>query len=1098
MSLGQKDFSGGWQPSASFINGPKNCCLRMDNVSLEEIGSLTLNRGAIDAIPDILPAAPKQLFSQYISGSKYRYVGCTNGVVIRNGGQIGNSKIGQFAFGAGFGEIFISSGITFKLKDSGSVTKPWGLNAPGAAPSVVVNTPPFVNWVAPASYTGFTALEGSLGTHISGNVQVTTDTITNRAILQYVGAVNLTVFSDGGMAEDQDLFSVNILVPDSNQVVSVRVEALLQTPGAGVSDTTDYYYYEWDAATSASFVAGVNQWSTLNAMRIDFQRQGNTQGLDWSSVKAVRIIYLLNPPLSAGSSTTCQLGVPFSYTGGSKGQLYGGTGTSFSPYTYFQVNVYNSGAYLGASPISAVTQAITAIATSTTLTPYITGIDSQVNEIWFYRQGGTLESPYFIGKSILVAGVFPSVVDSMSDIGAERINIIANTFLASILTQIIDPVIAIEGPCNGRMVLMTQKNLIFTDYLNPESYDSRMVLTLSGAVGEINLFCTRIGGATLLVGTTEDIYQVTGTFQQLPDGTFDVTITALGLDQPPINPSFAIKDYTLYFVAQDGIKGLAFSLSNTISGTLQTLWRGETRYGVPGLSTEQSYNQQQLTYYKGRLSGIFQHVDGTASIIEYDLAVTKSWNRRPIPGTPTVIYTEPDGDVLLGTGENDVKQFDVGSQFDGQNMSMNIQLPCLDGETPYSRKDLFTLKVIFNGGPIDVYLLNENGVSFLAGSNLSSNGDIITNLSITGCPIDLSKQYALAIQDHANDGISNFSLNEWWLDYVARPPQECFNYVIPINLGSPSRKRFLQYAIVVDTLDKDCIFTPIVDDTPQPPLLINTTINKATVVYTFKNEVIGVEIGHTITPVVANGVIEYYGVATEECISEKMPPLSTYLVIPQNNFGTPSKKRVRTLPMVINTFSENVSFQPIVDGVVQGAPQIFNTAMKKTVYYYFTNDSFGTDYGGVLQYAGGTFLGTDTPLAYGQGQFEFYGLLTPETVEELPVPKLYDQFGPYQLDRRGQLYEFRCRILSFTSTINYAVIMDDVTLVTGFFVTKIGVDTVYDIRVPKGMIGAVMRVEISSPDTATAFYCWYSQFSVVELGMPSGRKWITISGKVTK
>src|SRR5205823_3649757 len=101
-----------------------------------------------------------------------------------------------------------------------------------------------------------------------------------------------------------------------------------------------------------------------------------------------------------------------------------------------------------------------------------------------------------------------------------------------------------------------------------------------------------------------------------------------------------------------------------------------------------------------------------------------------------------------------------------------------------------------------------------------------------------------------------------------------------------------------------------------------------------------------------NTPFEFYGVIVPQDI-EVLPPRLEYLRIPNNNLGVPARKRVRTLPMVIDTYGKDVTFTPIVDGLLQPNTTIFNTSGKITVYHYFSTDVFGTDFVGILQDASG-------------------------------------------------------------------------------------------------------------------------------------------------
>lgn len=195
------------------------------------------------------------------------------------------------------------------------------------------------------------------------------------------------------------------------------------------------------------------------------------------------------------------------------------------------------------------------------------------------------------------------------------------------------------------------------------------------------------------------------------------------------------------------------------------------------------------------------------------------------------------------------------------------------------------------------------------------------------------------------------------------------------------------------------------------------------------------------------------------------------------NYGLAAKKRLRTIPIVIDTRGQAVQINVTVDGVAYGN-QSFTTNERITVFYYFNTDVFATDIIiNITAITGNTF--------------EFYDAPSPVNVETLPVGKLFDQIGPVELERIGALLEFRVRMLATTALITYNVYMDDVEVVTaGTFITTPNVDKTYGpIKMPKGIQGSVCRVEF----LATAvFYRWNCKLKFTTGGTKSDTKQITI------
>lgn len=247
----------------------------------------------------------------------------------------------------------------------------------------------------------------------------------------------------------------------------------------------------------------------------------------------------------------------------------GGTGLTGN-YVYIQVNAAELSQYIAQSPGSAQSLSISPANQDVILTPSAAALDSQVTHHYWFRFGGTLDQFYFIGKS-LVGATFD---DNVPDSTALLIDIPLNQFLNSV-GDIPDEIVGMAGPFYGRMLYLTFKQIIISEQYNIDAYDSRKVIVLSAAAGVTNknMFITAFPLASVLVGTTDDIYELTGTFTDLADGTMDVLVRQYGLLQPPINESFALYNNRLFYVAMDGIRELTGITSMLISQNLQLLWR---------------------------------------------------------------------------------------------------------------------------------------------------------------------------------------------------------------------------------------------------------------------------------------------------------------------------------------------------------------------------------------------------------------------------------------------------------------------------------------------------------------------------------------------
>lgn len=315
-------------------------------------------------------------------------------------------------------------------------------------------------------------------------------------------------------------------------------------------------------------------------------------------------------------------------------------------------------------------------------------------------------------------------------------------------------------------------------------------------------------------------------------------------------------------------------------------------------------------------------------------------------------------------------------------------------------------------------------------------------------------------------------------------PTPCKYLVIPSNdYGSPNRKRHTSYKFQINTRGANVTFTPKIDGTTYTPATYNTA-EKRTVEYFFDTtlDITGIDIGGILESVSDTLEFEFYGIIVPQQV-EVLPPRLESLYAPHTNFGVAARKRLRTIPIVIDTRGSDVTFTPVVDGV-NGTPITLNSTRKQTLYHYFTTDVFCTDFGGIFT---------------GVSPFEFYEFGTPENVEILPVPKKYDQLPVLRFDKIGKLFGFRIRIIPVDATLTWAVYetsqavfpaYSGTPVISGTLTVVPDVDDVYEIQLPKSVNVNIVRIVLGP--TTNPFHRYDLIARVSPSGVETDAQWITV------
>lgn len=976
----QNDFSAGWCPSDDYVSGRKNGLLAMTNCVLNENGAITQARGTSKINGSPLAADPHSLFSKVVNGTKLRYVGLVDGSVLRDSGSgafatsiLTGGSTQRTQFGVALDQILILSASKRK-KDSGSVVNDLGILKPTVAPTFTVAAPPTID--VTGNYLTWTGEEGVI-TNNAGYEQIDVDATSFRGIAQeiYAAPLNTKVLSGGAVGTEEDIFSIHFQSGNTDKFIDVTVDFLLETPTGSttVTDVKNYFTFKWinnDSQPDGSdnpFRQGVNEWSTLICKRKDFTRLGTDSTKHWNNVIAVRVT-------GTGNTTFTFYFNDLTFKGGNLGPIEGIGDTGIE---YVQVNVNNTGRYVALSAIGPISAKDDVLQSYTTVTPQNpTGVDAQCNEAWIFRRGGTLDRFYRV-KVLTTGGGYGAFNDQVSDTAALQINVTANEFLISLRsTDLVDDIWGVVAQYYDRVLYFTRSQLYVSEPNNPDACDSRNTANYSGSTAEIFLWAAKVNSGLILIGTSTDIYELTGTMIQTPDGFLDMKVRAIGVKLPPISDAVTVQSGIVYYLSSEGWMIFNGNDGTSLSGDkIDYMFKkfaqtgGTLRYGYYGVqlgsndSVRASCAIAQGQFWTSNYTYANTHI-----IYAYDF-VRKYWRVIDLPALgPDPLFAEEDGLLIGGFySDNTIRILDTGTLYDGATkQAVDILFPVHNGNMPRNRKDGFNLKLKINtgGDAVNVAIFKDDLYPTPAQTyNFGSSGLGEVDLSINP-DVGATKSFQVRVYAAA---VSNlFRLEDYSIDFAERPTQLTYLRIPPTNYGVHGRKRLFELPLVVDTLGGTLSVTPYLDGIAQATQTFSTS-EKLTVNYLFTADVFAKDVGFILSSAT---VFEFYELVTPRII-EVLPDAVKYVRIPNDNLGTTSRKRVVAIGLIIDTGGSNVTFTPIIDGVSQST-SIINTSRKQTYIHYFTSEVIGTDVGGTLS---------------GANSFEYYGIDYGNSVsEKLPTP----------------------------------------------------------------------------------------------------------------
>ena len=1046
MNLTRKDWSLGWTPSNDSVNGDPRGLLRADNLELDERGILSLTNAARVAGYD--PTGPSrrqnpdprktldatfaysgqivQIYSKYIGNYKYRFVVTDNGYVYCNGFRIvGGENFTQVGFTSVLGQILICAGNK-RLKDDGNTIRQLGLKKPDNAPikidtiiqEVLLGTIPS-NWFSDVGNSMTTPLTVSTFNYYSlyampnGGKQ----TKSYGAYASYWQNYDLNTIG-GNPATDNDIFSIFVGATNALNDIDITVEFHLKNIN-NESPWTEYYTYTWHNPESIGVSSdplitdhyALLGGTTLKVKRSDFQRIGTHPNLDWKDVEYIFIsfdqdgtgIYNFND-----LKFTCQF-----LTGQS--------------YYYATQNVANLGTYVAKSPLSDKSVVIEPIGGQIRIlvdNPFIgDDTDPQINEVWLFRRASTVQDVIPIDSAPILdtwyrVGVLNPLVslefqDTMTDEDALELNIKTSVTLISV-KDIKEEIIGIVSGYYDRTLYLTSKYVYISEQLNPDSVDSINILKFEGGEISQNLWIVKSSLGVILIGTTQEIFEISGTMVDMPDGSIDLTVKPLGISYPPLSYEVEVYSNSVYYMAKDGLRIIAPGGQSDIltSPSLDLLFQDESRYGISPINIKPKHIERYpIAVTQTHIFISLPFTDNSRNVIDLNLS-TKTFTYRTT--SPQSFFVEEDGTILAGYGYNGdvgnyLREFNVGKKYDDTVGQVVRFWTVFDDNTqPRNRKDVFTLKVTADSGdkPLSIWIAKDgDSINDIYLGDYYFNG-ITEQLIVLAGVILPGKSYQLKIGGFDLDvcKIYNFTI-----EYNPFPEQLNAYRIPNDNLGTFARKRFTNHAFVIDTLGNSVNYTPIVDGVSLSGSSVNFT-GKRTFVHYFKSETIGTDIGGFLS----GNTFEFYGLNLEEIVSEKLPTPVKFLIIPATDYGEPNRKRHSSYKFQINTRGYQVRFTPRLDGVDKTSLD-FSTSEKLTVEYFFDSDTIAIDIGGTLESL------TDK-------EFEFYGVIKPQDIEILPPRLKYFLIPPnnYGQPNRKRHSSFKFQINTNGFNVTFTPILDGI------------------------------------------------------------------------
>jgi hypothetical protein len=250
-----------------------------------------------------------------------------------------------------------------------------------------------------------------------------------------------------------------------------------------------------------------------------------------------------------------------------------------------------------------------------------------------------------------------------------------------------DNIISIAGPQNKRIFALTSEGWIFPSTLKSPACYSLYHTIDCRMYGEPYWIVKTAAGT--YAGLSKDIIRISGSGAESENHLIaDLFAQPMSVANPPVDRMVCVDGNAIIYRSADGLMIFNGTSSTPVpfSGT-SLLWRDEIRHGVSPLNRDTG--RFRMATDNHNLFMLAPEGDDTdpTSIWKYQSEPQEQWCRQLYPVTYLSIYREPSGILLAGTTEGEIHEIEVGSDDDGEPISVSITTPISDGNNPLARKD---------------------------------------------------------------------------------------------------------------------------------------------------------------------------------------------------------------------------------------------------------------------------------------------------------------------------------------------------------------------------------------------------------------------------